>query len=318
MFSYRYPDSFRTTLVQTSNEMYDALMGAHTGMDRIQLAIKQVPAHVITAMKLISSASDNMLKSMLPRTLESIGRLATESANVANSTLLRFIHLQNLLGEIIELSSNTQSAHEADIQRMKEQRESGTREEERISIKLNSTKDLYDKSRANLEAARQEYTKLIQELRAVASPRRISKRFIGFVEDFVGGVGNIIQGALDFVYEPIAAIGSLFGCFRPQYKVDNTRFENALKLAEIAKKNLEEAEKEHDKHFLLQLEEQNELFKVMNQMALLNMTTLKTEEIIPLLLEATEQVYEIRKQWERMIEFFSKLAAQAYSTQQVR
>ena len=106
--------------------------------------------------------------------------------------------------------------------------------------------------------------------------------------------------------------------FNPQYKVNNTKFESALKLAEIAKNDLEKAEKEHDKHFLLQLEEQNELFKVINQMALLNMTTLKTEEIIRLLLEATEQVYEIRKQWERMIEFFSKLAAQAYSTQQVR
>ncbi|CAF4981024.1 unnamed protein product, partial [Rotaria magnacalcarata] len=70
----RYPNSFRATLAQVSSEMYDALMGAHTAMDSIQLAIKQVPTHVKTAMKLISSASDSMLKTMLPRTLDSIAR----------------------------------------------------------------------------------------------------------------------------------------------------------------------------------------------------------------------------------------------------
>jgi len=44
---------------------------------------------------------------------------------------------------------------------------------------------------------------------------------------------------------------------------------------------------------------------------------LSTEEIVKLLLEAVEQINLIREQWARMIQFFSKLAAQAYSTQQV-
>ncbi|CAF1063133.1 unnamed protein product [Rotaria sordida] len=45
----RYPNSFRATLAQVSSDMYNALMGAHNSMDRIQLAIQQVPTHSITA-----------------------------------------------------------------------------------------------------------------------------------------------------------------------------------------------------------------------------------------------------------------------------
>jgi hypothetical protein len=45
---------------------------------------------------------------------------------------------------------------------------------------------------------------------------------------------------------------------------------------------------------------------------------LSTEEIVRLLLEAVDQINLIKEQWSRMIQFFSKLAAQAHSTQQVR
>ncbi len=78
----------------------------------------------------------------------------------------------------------------------------------------------------------------------------------------------------------------LGNCGNPQYQVDNTKFENALRMAERAEEKLTEAEKCHDDHFLLQLAEQNELARTIREMA--------------------------------MIEFFSKLAAQAHSTQQVR
>ncbi len=96
-------------------------MHAHTAMDQIQLAMKEVPKHIKTAMKLITSASDAILKLMLPVTLESVGRLASGSADEANSTLLRFNKLQDLLAEIIELSASNQSTNEADIDRIDEQ-----------------------------------------------------------------------------------------------------------------------------------------------------------------------------------------------------
>ncbi|CAF0856583.1 unnamed protein product [Adineta steineri] len=304
----RYPNSFRATLAQVSTEMTNALMGAHTAMDRIQLSIKQVPTHVKTALKLITSASDAMLKSMLPRTLESVGRLATESASIANSTVLQFNQLQDLLTEIIELSASTQSTNEADIERMKEQRKNATLEQERLKENLAAIKNQYNQSKSALETARKNYAEAMAELSASSTPTIIPARMVPL---------PVISSAIGLVVDGIKAIGCIFGkCADPAPTVDNTKFENAMKVAELAKKELERAEEIHNQHFLLQLAEQNELAKTMNSMALLDLSQLSTEEVVQLLLKATEQISLIKEQWIRMIIFFSTLAAKAHNTQQ--
>lgn len=291
--------------------MYNALMSSHTAMDQIQLAIRQVPNHVKTAMKLITSASNAMLKSMLPLTLGSISRLATESATVAQSTLHRFNLLQDLLGEIIELSAGTQSVNEADIERMNEQKNITTLEQKRINATLNAIEREYNQSKINLQDARREYAKTMQDLRASSNPQGDSQESM-LIE-------RLIKTAITAVFNPVEAFGCLLGnCDGPSKPVDNSRFENALKLAEMAKADLEKAEKEYNDRFQRHLTEQNVLAKTMGEMALLDLKVLDTKEIISLLLEATAQINLIREQWTRMILFFSKLAAQAQSTQQVK
>lgn len=305
----RYPNSFRATLAQVSSDMYNALMGAHTAMDRIQLAIQQVPTHVKTAMKLITSASNAMLKSMLPRTLESVGRLATESADVANSTLLRFNQLQDLLAEIIELSASTQSTNEADIERMNEQKANSTLEQQRLKQNLETIQNQYTQSKANLELARKKYAEAMHQASLSTSPQIIQSG---------GSKPNLLSAAIGLVFDPVKTISCMLGgCDNPTVQIDNSKFENAMKLAQLAKEELERAELIHNEHFQLQLAEQNELAKTMNKMAMLDLSKLSTEEIIRLLLEATEQINLIKEQWARMIQFFSKLAVQAQSTQQI-
>jgi hypothetical protein len=305
----KYPNSFRTTLAQVSSDMYNALMGAHTGMDQIQLAIKQVPTHVKTVMKLLSSATDSMLKLMLPRTLESVGRLATESAAIANSTLLRFNQLQDLLAEIIELSTNTQSTNEGDIERMKEQQINSTLDQQRLKENLETIKNQYSQSKANLDIARKTYVDAMEKLAASSTPDIIPEG---------GSRPDFLSAAIGLIFDPIKTVGCILSkCSNPTYRVDNTKFENAMKIAEVAKAELERVEQIHNEHFLLQLNEQNELAKTINKMAMLDLSVLSTEEIIRLLLEATGQIHLIKEQWARMVQFFSKLAAQAHSTQQI-
>ena len=202
-------------------------------MDQIQLSIKQVPTHVKTAMKLITSASNAMLKSMLPRTLESIGRLATESAQFANNTLLRFTQLQELLGEIIELSATTQSANEAAIDKMKEQKANGTLEQQRLKENLQMIQNQYQDSKTKLEAARKAYKEAMEAMANSTSPTiiqsgRSSKSLIGAA---IAVVPALIQGV-------VCIFG---GCKGPTYIVDNSKFENAMASAKLAKEELERA-----------------------------------------------------------------------------
>ena len=246
---------------------------------------------------------------MLPRTLETISRLATESANYANSTLVRFNQLQDLLGEIIELSAYTQSGNEAEIDRMKEQKVNSTLEQERLKQTLQAIQNQYTDSKNKLEAARRQYNEAMHELAQSSSPQILESG---------GGKPGLLQTVIGLYFDPVKTIGCILGsCGNPTITVDNTKFENAMKIAQLAKEELERAEQLHNEHFQLQLAEQNELAKTMNKMAMLDLSKLSTEEIIRLLLEATEQINQIKEQWSRMIQFFFKLAAQAQSTQQV-
>jgi hypothetical protein len=288
--------------------MYNALVGAHTGMDRIQSAIKQVPTHVKTAMKLLSLATDSMLKLMLPRTLESVGHLATESATIANSTLLRFNQLQDLLAEIIELSTNTQSTDEGDVERMREQQMNSTFEQQRLKDNLENIKNQYTQSKINLEIARKTYVEAMEKLSASSTPDIILEG---------GSRSDLLTIAIGLVFSPVKTIGCLLSkCSNPTYRVDNTKFENAMKIAAVAVAELQRAEQIHQEHFLLQLNE-NELAKSINQMAMLDLSIMSREEMIALLLKAAEQIHLFKEQWTRMIQFFSKLAVQVHSTQQV-
>jgi hypothetical protein len=97
------------------------------------------------------------------------------------------------------------------------------------------------------------------------------------------------------VFQPIEAIGSILDSFSsPQQWVDNTKFENALKIAQAAKDALEKAEQLHNTHFQLQLGQQNELARTMSEMALLDLSVLSTDEVIRLLIKTTKQIHLIR------------------------
>ena len=184
-------------------------------------------------------------------------------------------------------------------------------EQERLATNLELIERQYEQSKANLEAAREEYVKAMENLKASSTPIILTEGNPLF---------DLVKIGIGIVLGPVEAIGSILGSVglgSTQQRVDNTNFENALQIAQAAKDRLEQAEQLHNSHFQLQLARQNDLARTIGEMALLDLSVLSTEEIVALLIKATKQISLIREQWTRMIEFFSKLAAQAHSTQQV-
>ena len=300
----------RATLAQVANDMYNALMGAHTAMDQIQLAVQQIPTHVKTILKLLSSASDAMIKSMLPRTLDSIGRLANESATVANATLVRFNLLQDLLGEIIELSASTRAENENDIITLNRQKNESLADQKILENTLKTIEEQYAQSKIEVENARKNYADAMEKLKESNMPILESNGNPGF---------NLLKTVVDFVTNPIETVGNfLNGLGSTQSRVDNSKYENARETVRLAIDRLEKAEQNYNHYVQRQLAEQSDLVRIINDISLLDFTTLNTNETIRLLIEATKHIEIIRDQWTRMIRFFSKLAIQARSTQQVR
>jgi hypothetical protein len=155
----KYPNSFHATLVQVANDMYRALFGAHTGMDKIQTNMRQIPTLLNTALKLITQASTSMLKAMLPRTLANIGRYANESAAVAQASLERFTYLQDLLQEIVLVSTLTNKDNRDIALKLANETKKLQVEKETMNIAIANLAMEYETARKDLEQARANYHK---------------------------------------------------------------------------------------------------------------------------------------------------------------
>ncbi|CAF4324724.1 unnamed protein product, partial [Adineta steineri] len=153
----KYPNSFQTTLVQVANDMYRALYTAHTSMDKIQTNMRQMPTQLKTALKLITQAGTAMTKAMLPRTLATIGRYANESVAVARASSEKFQNLQELLHEIFEASTATNSDNYEKAAAIAAKNEEMKNNKTALDNTVNKLKAAYEQSRRDLEKARQDY-----------------------------------------------------------------------------------------------------------------------------------------------------------------
>lgn len=99
----RYPQSYRTTLLQVSSDMHDIFSNTYSTMLRIQLDVKRVPNHIRTILRLITSGSSSMIQRMLPTTFNNIARISNENEILMKKIIDQYDNLVNILNEIQQL-----------------------------------------------------------------------------------------------------------------------------------------------------------------------------------------------------------------------
>jgi hypothetical protein len=288
--------------------MYTALLGAHTAMDRIQLSVQQVPRHVKTALKLIIAASPAFIETMLPKTFEAIGRIANESAAYALSTFEKFSSLQELITEIIEVSIDTDSEQKNMIVQLQSQIDKSKHEQEMLGKNVNSIKEQYENARQEVEKARKEYQEANNAI-------PIGRRWIN------KSLKKLGRTVVSIVTAPARILGCIVGLCSSNQVDPNAAAETARQNA-IAKANhllqvLKEAEQRQAAFAEQQATEQQKLAATINKIAALDLNKMTKQEIVGILIESILQMNQIKEQWGRLIQFFSKLSVQADSTQQV-
>ena len=305
------PNSFRATLSQVSGALYAALINAHTAMDRIQLNVEQVPGHVKTALKLVLAGSPSLIRLMLPKTMDAIGKIANESAAHAKTTFDKFVALQDLIAEIIQANTNTHSNQIQVVQTIQGHINDAKNQQAQINSQSNSIKAQYEEARRQVEQARKDYQTAYAAIPARGWLRRAFRR--------------IIHVVVTVVTAPARVLGCILGmCY-----TDNGALQAALLAAETAKQNaiakakqllavLEEAERRQAALNQQQAASQQQLAAIINRIASLDLNRLSEQEIVDILIESILQMNQIQEQWGRLIQFFSKLSVQADSTQQVR
>ena len=333
----RFPTSFQATLAQVASEMHSALLGAHTAMDRIQNSVKQIPGHVKTILKLLTSATPSMIKKMLPLSINHIGRLANDNVLLANRTVDQFTNLLNLLDEISELSITTGSANNVLVENNKKQMNDSIAKQQELDNKLTEVQKQYKAAQIELEAARIAYKAAYDAIPnggavIVSRPRMINK----LTPLLLGDASNtfplqqssrsitatiaVIASVVSVIDAGVTLLGKIFGLGEKDKEpitLDNSAHTNAMEKAKLALEKLSQAKEAHKIQFELHLLEQNNLAATMRKMAQLDLTKLSIEEIGAILANATKQVGEIKTQWAKLVQFFSKVSAQADLTKEV-
>ncbi|UJR23288.1 hypothetical protein I4U23_026304 [Adineta vaga] len=287
----KYPNSFRATLVQTSNEMYRALMAAHTGMNRIQTNMKQLPTYLKTALKLISQGTSKLIKSLLPLQLNNIDRITHECSVVANTTLKQYEDLMDLLLEIAQVNTLTQSEKEKENAKLQETIAKEKEAQKLLEKNLQDTKERYANITKELEEKQKAYNAAVQA---------------------------IPENANALGYQAYYHYRGWFGwCKRVYYRPhpDQGKYNQALKdKADQALTELQHANERYRNMTLEQQIQQTNLENTIHSIALTNLDSMNLDEYIDIVRKAAGHVGDVIKQWQRMVEFFSELAIKADAT----
>ncbi|CAM4857031.1 unnamed protein product [Rotaria socialis] len=305
------PGSFRATISQVTGSMYSALLGAHTAMDRIQLNVQEVPNHIKTALKLVMVGSPMLIEMMLPKSLDAVGRIANESAAHARATFQKFSSLQELIGEIIAANTYTHSSQSSIVDKIQEQINAAKQDQIQLNNNMNSIKAQYEDARREMEKARQEYQVAFNAIPAFRGWfKKIFRKIVNFVVSIVTFPARILGCILGLCYSNQAALAAAAAAAE-------TAKQNAIAKANHLLQVLQEAEKRHAAFAAQQVAEQQKIADMMKKIAALDLDRMSEQEIVDILIESILQMSQIKEQWGRLIQFFSKLSIQADSTQQI-
>ena len=97
----KHPKSFRTTLVQISNESYNAFMLAHNNMERIHLKMEEVPRYVTDCVKFMNSGNKTAINKLLPQRLERIKEAANGGLVLSKEVCQAFAQLRELIQQTL-------------------------------------------------------------------------------------------------------------------------------------------------------------------------------------------------------------------------
>lgn len=100
-FQYmQHPSSFRQTLLQVSQDSYEAFLTAHNNMNKIRLSMKTIPDYLKVAVGALTAGNMKLVQEKLQPPLEIIRTSITDNLIWSSEMVDRFDRLANLTDEI--------------------------------------------------------------------------------------------------------------------------------------------------------------------------------------------------------------------------
>ncbi|XP_078085499.1 uncharacterized protein LOC144504276 [Mustelus asterias] len=157
-FKYmKYPKSFRASLVQVSNQGWEAFQEAHKNMDQIRLHSLTVPIDMKEAVKFIMQDDPEMTENFLPIPLDNIKTCADKSLKLAQDVEEKFKLVIHLINELLEACTNSKGVYEEQLHQIKIKKEI-TKMKEKAAIEAKAKIEEYHKNiEVQMKKAQEEY-----------------------------------------------------------------------------------------------------------------------------------------------------------------
>ena len=184
-------------------EGYRAFLGAHSSMNQIQSYMKQIPQHVETVKKILSSkASPRLVSRMLPRSVNNIERIGNTCVTLAKGAERSFVVVLDLIGEVIEVIKVTQGGYEDARRRGRIELNVTRVVHEDMKREEAERRKHYEEVRETVRKAQQEYSQALKDIPtgfkalALEIGRAVVKVAHCFGQLFVSSQGGLVGLAL--------------------------------------------------------------------------------------------------------------------------
>ncbi|CAF1424552.1 unnamed protein product [Adineta ricciae] len=165
IFQYvKYPDSFRMTLNQISNEGWRAFLTAHINMDKLQLNMQRIPTHIKIALSILSTTTtqtSKQIETQMSKILQTVLRIGNDCISVANDTHIAFSTVMNYLGEVIALTETSKSLRETRLRETEIELNVSRVWQKQLKQLRNILKEHYESTVEDLRFAHIEYSRAL-------------------------------------------------------------------------------------------------------------------------------------------------------------
>lgn len=204
----KYPKSFRTTLVQISNDGHRAFMTAHNNMDKIKLLMGDVPMYMKEATEILVQGDEELVHDYLPAPMARIREAARVSVSLSKAVVWQFEYVMNLTSEVLEMCTSEKTVQEAKLQT----------NIDRQSI-LNFTIPSYQQLVHQLNDTMAKDTAMMD--RAESDMREALKKMPSGWEmigmDFIQNIGDIVTTTLSTTLQTATSLGGVLKSGREKY-----------------------------------------------------------------------------------------------------
>lgn len=160
----KFPESFKTTLMQICDESYYTFETAHNNMDKLRQQTARVPGLLSQTLQLLAQGEDEEILDYLPISVKGIKKIAQESKELSHETADKFDNTAKLIDEVTLASKSIEGLSTSEKKRITLAEEVAKNKKEELEKQKELEKEALDTAKRNSEKAAQNYQKALDNI----------------------------------------------------------------------------------------------------------------------------------------------------------